>query len=128
MQLLPFLKLPMISCSWCKACKLWSIFYQGGKQNLSFIPSANLPFSLLYISAQVYQIIPPGHSHSRSGCNLVCCTGWAVTKTITLPLGPSIAPLQQAKPTLGNPLKCLFGPVAGALHLTDTMRKGKWHQ
>lgn len=48
-----------------------------------------------------------------------------MTKIIPLPPGPSIVPLQRAEPTLGNPLKCLFGPVAGDLHLTDMMRKGK---
>lgn len=62
-----------------------------------------------------------------SGYDVVCLLGWAVTKIIPLPSGPSIVPLHQAKPTLGNPLKCLFGPVDGALHLTDMMRKGKRH-
>lgn len=58
---------------------------------------------------------------------MLCHAGWAVTKIIPLPPGRSIVPLQRAEPTLGNPLKCLFGPVAGDPHLTDTMRKGKRH-
>lgn len=61
----------------------------------------------------------------QAGYCVLCLVGWAVTKVIPLPPGPSIVPLQRAEPTLGNPLKCLFGPVAGDLHLTDMMRKGK---
>lgn len=69
-----------------------------------------------------------GHGHRGSGMLYVLChVGRAVTKIIPLPPGPSIVPLQQAEPTLGNPLKCLFGPVAGDPHLTDMMRKGKRH-
>lgn len=66
---------------------------------------------------------PQGIWHT--GYDVLCHVGWAVTKIIPLPPGPSIVPLQRAEPTLGSPLKCLFGPVAGDLHLTDMMRKGK---
>lgn len=101
---------------------------------MSFISTTALPSPLFYISPHVNEwsifkarwAQPQGIWHT--GSNLDCCFAWAVTKTIPLPPGPSIVPLQQAKTTLGNPLKCLFGPVAGALHLTDMMRKGKWHR
>lgn len=110
-----------------------SHFIHGADEIYPSFPHTDLSSPLFYIS-------PRGNKQSifrarwaqpqgiwHAGYNAVCHVGWAVTKIIPLLPGPSSVPLQRAKPTLGNPLKCLFGPVAGALHHTDMTRKGKQH-